>query len=93
MSIKCPKCKKIIDNSYIKEVKTVENFKCPSCRVLLAESEKSKIITILIAIMPIIVLAFTVNNFFIKILAMFTWGFISTTYIRSLLSKYKVVAK
>ncbi|WP_297519674.1 hypothetical protein [uncultured Clostridium sp.] len=93
MAIRCPKCEKKINNNYIKDAKNMESFKCPSCKVDIEESGKSKILAIIIAIIPIMFLAFFIKNFFIRIVVIFIWAFIINSHIRPLISKYKLVKK
>ena len=93
MTVQCPKCEKKIDSNYIKNLKNIENFKCPSCKVELEESGKTKIIAMLIAIIPIIGLAFIIKNFFVRLVVVFIWAFISTAYIRPAVAKYNIVKK
>ncbi|MGL4450776.1 MAG: hypothetical protein ACRCTZ_06255 [Sarcina sp.] len=93
MSACCPKCNKKLDFTYTKEAVGREVVKCPKCMTNLQESKVTKIISLLLAVIPIFFLAYFINNFFIRIIVIFIWAFAINLYIRPLIAKFNLIKR
>lgn len=93
MGFKCPNCSKSINKKVINTQKNNEGFKCPSCRKQLVESKKTKILTMLIAIIPIMIIAMYVPSTIFRIVFIFLWGIFVNLQIRPVIANYIIEAK
>ncbi|MGL4655531.1 MAG: hypothetical protein ACRCWM_06595, partial [Sarcina sp.] len=93
MSASCPKCSRKLDFTYSKESIGREMVKCPKCKTNLEESKATKIISLLLAVVPIFFLAYFINNFFLRIIVIFIWAFAINLYIRPLIARFSLVKK
>lgn len=92
MGFKCPNCSKGINKKIINAQKNNEGFKCPSCRKQLVESKKTKILTMLIAVIPISLIAMFVPGTIFRIMFIFLWGIFVNIQIRPLIASYIIEA-
>ncbi|MGL4741216.1 MAG: hypothetical protein ACRC41_10475 [Sarcina sp.] len=90
---KCPKCKKELEYKYIKSSKGIKEVKCPSCRTYLEESKLTQLITLLVAILPMIGFSVWIENSMIKIILIFIWAFSCNALIRPAIAKYSLKTK
>lgn len=90
MAFNCPNCNKEINKKYINESENNENINCPSCRVVLVESNKTKILTVAIAIIPIFLLASYVESFMFRMLMIFSWAFFVNIQVRPIIAGYEI---
>ncbi|MGL5634079.1 MAG: hypothetical protein ACRCX8_02840 [Sarcina sp.] len=88
--VKCPKCKRELEYKYIKNNKKIDGIKCPSCRTKLEESKLTQIITLILAIIPMIGFSAWIENSMLKIVLIFAWAFLCNALIRPVIAKYSL---
>lgn len=93
MATQCPKCNRKLDFTYIKKVVAEGHLKCPSCKAGLEESKMTKIMSLLLAIVPIIFIAYFIKNFILRVIIIFVWAFFVNLGIRPAIAKFNLVKK
>lgn len=93
MSTNCPKCNKNLDFTYKREAIGRDIVKCPKCTTRLEESKVTKIISFLLAVIPVFFLAYFINNFFLRVIVIFAWAFSINLYFRPFIAKFNLAKR
>lgn len=90
MAKRCPNCNVQFTLKDMNNEKNIEVIKCPSCRRKLIESGKSKVIVLLLVLVPALAFTSFIKILWLKLICVFGWAFFVNVIIRPMISKYNL---